>query len=387
MRSAMLIFAVASALPMFASGVRAGRAAAKIVVSASAPVDGLFVKALVIEAGDKRAALVVCDLQSIDSALASAARRAVTEATGMQPEQIMISTTNTHAAPDAASIRASLPVQIGEAVAEAARSLTPVTLSRAVGTEDSVSHYRRYLMKDGTAQLDPGKRNPETVQPMGETDPDLAMIHFAPVAIYLNYAMRPESVRGPGYSADYPAPLAKLLGKVFGKSTLALFTLGAAANVNHIDVKSASPQKGIAEAVRLGTVLGGEAIKTSARLQPLEAKGLRFARESVRLPSRAKKAAENEAEVQVIAIDDQIAWVALPGEVYVELGRAIKKASPFPVTIVVTLANGDLGVIPTAKAYKEGGEDVAGSAVAPGGGEMLAEAAIRLLAGAHRAAR
>jgi hypothetical protein len=347
----------------------------------------LYVKALVLEAGGEKTSLIACDLHSMDGAFVAAARRAVTEATGIQPERVMISATHTHSGPSAEAVRGALAESIGEAAAQAARALAAVKVSRAVGREESVCHYRRFLMKDGTAQLDPGKKNPETVQPMGETDPDLAVIRFDPGAIYVNYAMRPESVRGSRYSADYPAPLAKLLGKVFGGSTLALFTLGAAANVGHIDVKSDAPQKGLGEAARIGTILAGEAIKASARLEGFDARGLRTARDTVALPARGAKGKTVDGEVQVIALDDQIAWVGLPGQVYVELGRAIKKASPFPLTVVVTMANGDLGVIPTAKAYKEGGEDVVGAKVAPGAGEMLAEAALRLLAAAHRAQR
>ena len=45
-----------------------------------------------------------------------------------------------------------------------------------------------------------------------------------------------------------------------------------------------------------------------------------------------------DIEVQVIAIGDQIAWVALPGEVFVEIGLTIKQRSPFPVTIIDELA-------------------------------------------------
>ena len=33
---------------------------------------------------------------------------------------------------------------------------------------------------------------------------------------------------------------------------LTLFTIGAAANINHIDVKSSDPQKGHGEAARIG---------------------------------------------------------------------------------------------------------------------------------------
>jgi hypothetical protein len=91
-----------------------------------------------------------------------------------------------------------------------------------------------------------------------------------------------------------------------------------------------------------------------------------------------------EAEVQVIALGDKIAWVGLPGEIFVELGVAIKKASPFRQTIVVGLANGTVSYVPTRKAFSEGGYEVISARCDAGGGEMLAEAAIGLLASLHR---
>lgn len=86
-----------------------------------------------------------------------------------------------------------------------------------------------------------------------------------------------------------------------------------------------------------------------------------------------------EAEVQVIALGRDVAWVALPGEIFVELGLAIKKASPFPQTIVAELANGSLGYIPTRQAYAQGNYEVVSARVAAGSGEKLVEAATRIL--------
>ncbi|MEZ5401738.1 MAG: hypothetical protein R2729_18840 [Bryobacteraceae bacterium] len=396
-RQMAVLAALVIAGPVLAGVLRAGKASVKLAVppgariagahtprTATGTLDELRVKALVFEIGMQRAALIACDVHSMDDSLAAAARRAVTEATGLQPEQVMISATNTHSGPDADALRTILPAKAAEAAAQAARGLGPATVRYAVGREESVCHYRRYLMKDGTVQVDPGKENPETVQPMGETDADLPVVFFDPAVLYINYAMRPEAVRGSRYSADYPAALARVAGKVFGAATLPMFTAGAEANVNHIDVKSAAPQKGAAEALRIGTILAGEAIKASARFESFEPAAIRLARETVRLPARKGGV---EAEVQVLALDDRVAWVGLPGDVYVELGRAIKKASPYPLTIVVGHANGSAGLASTAKAYKEGGEDVEKSRLAPGAGEALAEAAIRLLAAAHRASR
>src|SRR6185503_19325014 len=46
-----------------------------------------------------------------------------------------------------------------------------------------------------------------------------------------------------------------------------------------------------------------------------------------------------EGEVMVITVGDELAFVGLPGEMFVELGLAIKQSSPYQFTFVDTLAN------------------------------------------------
>ena len=84
-------------------------------------------------------------------------------------------------------------------------------------------------------------------------------------------------------------------------------------------------------------------------------------------------------EVQVLRLSRDVAIVALPGEVFVELGLAIKRASPFATTLVVELANNSPAYIPTRGAFEDGDYEVINSRVKPGGGEMLVDAALRLL--------
>src|SRR5581483_6750374 len=50
-----------------------------------------------------------------------------------------------------------------------------------------------------------------------------------------------------------------------------------------------------------------------------------------------------EAEVQAITLGNDLAWVGMPGEIFVEHGRALKSGSPFPFTILAELANDSLG--------------------------------------------
>jgi neutral ceramidase len=90
-----------------------------------------------------------------------------------------------------------------------------------------------------------------------------------------------------------------------------------------------------------------------------------------------------DAEVQVISLGADLAWVGLPGELFVELGLALKKRSPFPHTLVVSLANGNPGYIPDRRSYAEGNYEPESSRVVPGSGEALVDAAARLLGELH----
>jgi hypothetical protein len=84
-------------------------------------------------------------------------------------------------------------------------------------------------------------------------------------------------------------------------------------------------------------------------------------------------------EVQVFRLSDDVVLVGLPGEVFVDLGLAIKTASPFATTIVMELCNDSPAYVPTKKAFAEGSYETVNSRIQSGGGEMLVDAAIKLL--------
>jgi hypothetical protein len=84
-------------------------------------------------------------------------------------------------------------------------------------------------------------------------------------------------------------------------------------------------------------------------------------------------------EVQAIRLDRDTAIVTLPHEVFVELGLAIKSASPFRTTMVVSLANDLDFYIPTRRAFEEGHYEPTTCPLEPGCGERLVQAAVKLL--------
>ena len=76
-----------------------------------------------------------------------------------------------------------------------------------------------------------------------------------------------------------------------------------------------------------------------------------------------------DAEVQAIALGDDLAWVGFPGEMFVEHGLMLKQGSPFRYTMIHTLANGSIGYVPNRKAYSHGAYEDTATRCAPGAGE------------------
>ncbi len=401
--------------------------------------DELWAKALVVEAGGQRMALVTCDLIHLTRRVVEESKRLIEAETGLRPHQVMISATHAHTGPvlagstsrydtsaapggKADAYTKSLPARISASVRQALGSMQPVRAFSGSGIEARIAFNRRYHMKDGSVGWNPGKRNPAIVRTAGPIDDEVAVVYLeteggSPLATYVNYAMHLDTVGGTEVSADFPYTLSSLLNGAKGGGMLTLFTMGCSGNVNHIDVSDGRPQKGHAEAARIGTVLAGETMKTWARMVPVEAATLRAKSETVRLPLaghnaqdvawaegvaarfgkpdaapflemvkafrvldvEARQGKPLEAEVQVVALGREVAWVALPGEIFVELGLAIKQASPFRQTIVVSLANDNLGYIPNAKAYAEGNYEVISARCAEPGGAILVDTASRML--------
>lgn len=399
-------------------------------------LDPLSAKAIVFEKDGSRAAVVALDLIGVPRDVVEQARVLVEGLTTVPGAHVMISATHSHTGPEIGTRvvnvdpgalarwtawRNALPGKIADAVKAAEARLRPVPVRAAVTKEESVSFVRRFRMVDGTVAWNPGKLNPRIQAPVGTIDPDLSALFVGDLATYVNFANHLDTVGGTAYSADYAGALSRVLQSVHGASHTGVFTLGCAGNINHIDVRRADPQKGAGEAARIGAILAADVLKSQPGakvlavgrpkvasvvvplpLAPFEAAEVAQAKEviahyggpearpfydQVRAFKVAELAARNgaplDAEVQVISLGDQVAFVGLPGEIFADLGKSIKAASPFPVTIVVSLANGSLGYIPDRRAYAEGAYEVVSSRVREGGGELLVEAAGKLLTAAR----
>ncbi|QIF01408.1 neutral/alkaline non-lysosomal ceramidase N-terminal domain-containing protein [Roseimicrobium sp. ORNL1] len=405
-------------------------------------LDPLYSRAVVVEQDGEMAALVVLDLISTTRAMVDASRKLIAEQHGIPPERVMISATHTHTGPQlirgsmmddltkvntppGQEYNGGLPALVAQSVGEAKAKLTPAKGSATVGKAEGISFNRRAIGKDGSLIWQPGKLDPRVLKPAGPIDPDLGLLVFeaketrsAPLATYVNFAMHPTSIGGgTRISADYPGALCRILSERRGKEMITICANGCCGNINHNNYMTDTPrQSGVAEANRLGTALADVAEKSWPNLKALILHAPRSKSVRIVLPRRsfteeqiakakdvvARMATEKlgtvpiaeafctldtvnlkdkplEVEVQVISFSDELAVVSLPGEIFVELGLAIKAASPYKHTYIAELANGSIGYIPNREAYPQGNYEVVSARCEMGSGEKLVETALALL--------
>ncbi len=410
--------------------------------------DPLHARALVLQQGEQRMALVICDLTGLPREVAHRARRLASQRTGIPADQIVIAATHTHGAPlfydhrrerfhiqnlkqhgrDPAEptldYAALLVDRCAEAVVLAQRTAAPARIRSGSIDVPGLAFNRRFKMRDGSVRFNPGKLNPEIVEPVGPVDPTLRVVRFdhladdRPIAALNVFAIHVAVHGGPEISADFPAVIEKRLQARFGPNFVALFGEGTAGDVNHIDVQSASLQPPETEPARIGNALAEAWLALEPNLHTADSPSLAVRSATIQAPlrpaspddgRRARHILDQEnppaefleiveahrildvldarrihgetlpMDVTTVRLDDSTALVCLPHEIFVDLGQAIARESPFPNTLVITLCNGVDFYVPTAHAYAEGGYEVVNSRVERGAGEALVEAALTQL--------
>lgn len=401
-------------------------------------LDPLYAKTIVFEKDGVHAAVVVLDLSGTVRPVVEAARKAVQEQCGIEGDHVMMAGTHTHTgpqqprgslmdeitkvnSPSGVAYISALPGLIAQSVKEAKAKLAPAKASAAIGKAEGISFNRRVL-REGVKEAiwQPQKLNPATDKPAGPVDPEVGVLAFhgagadaTPLASLLNFAMHPTSVGGGvKISADYPGVFTKLVSERHGPGMVSVFANGCCGNINHGDYITGKRRS----MLELGTALADAATTVWPDLKTLTTHAPRVRSVTLNLPRKkfseaeiakardiaARMMTENlgtvpmaeavciletvakqdlplEADVQVISFSDDAVVVALPGEIFVELGLAIKKASPFKHTFIAELANGSVGYVPNREAFPQGNYEVVSARGDIASGEMLVEAALRLL--------
>ncbi len=380
--------------------------------------DPLHARCLVLDDGKTKIALVVVDSCMIPRELHNAAKELAAKKTGIPSANILISATHTHTAPTLTGVFQSDPDEeyvqfltqkIAAGIEKANANLAPAKMARGVGEEPNQVFNRRWRMKEGVINTDPfggtsdkvkmnpGNVNPGLLEPAGPTDPrvtvlSLRTIDDKPLALYANYSLHYVGDM-PALSADYFGVFAEVIGqKLKAESAfVGLLSNGTSGDVNNINFKEPAPKykpgersRLVAEAVADAAIKGlskagyrsdiAIAVATKSlelrvrkptaveikraddlleKAKGRELKGVEeiYARETTLM---AKYPDTVPIMLQVIRIGD-LGIVGIPCEVFADIGLEIKKASPFPVTCVVSLANGYNGYLPTPAQHALGG--------------------------------
>ncbi len=364
--------------------------------------DRLSARVVAFEQDGRRLVLVSLDNLGFYNDTSGPLRQAILEACAIQPSELFLCAIHTHSAPlltlDTArghpnnvAYTKALGGKLAQGVREALARLVPAELGVGSGSSP-VGVNRREVAQgvDGKTKVVLG-RNPSRI-----TDREVEVLKVVnpggtePAVLLFAYGTHSTSL-GPGnyqVSGDIHGLAAQFLEKYFGGDLVAPEFAGASGDIDpwvRVLPGFRTGRGWVPETVLMGTLLAeevarvAEGIHTSATNCPI-----RTAWKTLALPARPKGEAASSDDTTAsmtitVARLGGIAFVGLGGEVFNELGKAIKLSSPFHPTLVLTHCNGAAGYVPTRPSYSEGGYEVQSSSFAPGGGEQLVEEAVRML--------
>ncbi len=252
--------------------------------------------------------------------------------------------------------------------------------------------------------MNPGT-SPEVLdRPAGPTDPDITILSLQdikkqPLALFANYALHYVGGSPPGkMSADYFGEFSRLMpSRVRGANKfVAMMSNGTSGDINNIPFLVNRPPREPFEQIRIVAQKAADTAWAAYRsidkhrsdislgmiersielkyrrpteLQVAEARKVldikdqnaierlpRLAQNYARNVIRAAEREENTVSIQLQAI--RIGDLGVCGilfETFVEIGLDLKDSSPFPRTMVIGLANGRHGYLPTPEHHRLGG--------------------------------
>ena len=231
------------------------------------------------------------------------------------------------------------------AVTFAFENLQDVDFSFGSGRVENLIFNRRIRMKDGSVKTHAGKGNPDSLGYAGPVDDQLGVMGVWKkgtdelLGFVLNFSCH-ACINLEGATADFPGVAIDTVRAVYGAKTGAVYTNGASGDVTQIDNMSLKKDVGKPIAIKLGRVVGAEAVKILATADRGPINTLKVLREVYhykRRPSDPEEVAVAWNKIQVFEVsnDYKIAKSLV-------MGSIARKASPDPKTDLAVLQIGPL---------------------------------------------
>lgn len=329
--------------------------------------DKLFIRALVLDDGRTRMAVISADVIGFGEPLWRRITARLEKETGLTQERILLAAVHTHGAPGTGAEEpvdekqavwiARLEEAIVAAVKQAAAGLQPARVGFGTGRAN-VSVNRRARMADGSWFLG--------VNPDGASDKTVAVLRFdtpagTPIAVFSNYAVHGTVIgqQNLQVTGDLPGAAARYVETQFGGNVVAPWTSGAAGDQNAIY----GPGNDFDKVEVLGRILGEEIVRVAKSIETRSELSLRAAQTVVTCPGRqmapdASRQAPRfvdadpvQIRLSLLRIGD-VSMAGVSGEVLTGIHSRLQRELG-PRTIMITHANGLSGYLPDDAAYDQ----------------------------------
>lgn len=228
--------------------------------------DELHARCLVLDDGEAKLALVVCDLRHMSAEVAANAKQIIQQTTGIPPQCVVISATHTHTStgaklqeqhdPSYYDNNAVLTRRIADGVLRAANQLEPARIGWGVAEEPTQVFNRRWFLKasrgpiygahDNIEQVDTNPGYTGLLRPAGPVDPQITFLSVQstagkPISLMASYGLHYVGGVAPGsISADYFALFADRVGELLGAERqdppfVGIMANGASGDVNNLE--------------------------------------------------------------------------------------------------------------------------------------------------------
>jgi hypothetical protein len=299
------------------------------------------------------------------------------------------------------------------AVKRAYASLADAELFSGMTQCSTLAFNRRFWMTDGTVLTNPGKLNPNIVKPEGGIDADIPYLVVRQDGfdrlIIANISNHTDTIGDDLVSADWTGRMERAIQNHYGYDIQVITLIGCQGNINHFNVKNNANQTCYAESVRIGNGYAAEIIASLYAIEPVKADFIKVDHDEIEVPAYKVTDAEyNEAKailaeignasvgddakdmtsegiasgsvfvkkffaerlvenrdnpmtekrvelLSALKFGDAVGIATFPGECFIEMGLAVKAASRFPMTMVATLCQGEVGYIGMPECYERGG--------------------------------
>lgn len=400
-------------------------------------LDSLELNAMALACGDEKVVLITMDQEGLTRDCCLDFKDYISKETGLPTQAIYIHATHTHTGPFVVKDSEKqlereyytfLYRRMGDVAKYALADLKPAKMGFGMGISPEIAFIRRFRMKDGSAQTNPGRQNPNIEAPIGTTDHRVNVLRFdredGQTFVLANFGNHPDVIGGCKFSADWPGFTRRELEQAL-PGTKCIFFNGCQGDVNHIDVRIPKDgfNGGYEYSRHMGRVIAGTVLQVFDKVKYVDVDSLRYKQTTIHVPAKRPtpeqiKEAKIIKELHETGRDNEIPYsgmmhttvvaealhfvelehgpeffdmdlsgvaignvvlIGVPGEGFTGIGMGLKEAEGWDLILPTCLTNGKHGYFPMQDAFDEGGYESRSSKFKPGVAEFMIEEGKKLM--------